>query len=210
MTKQAIREFVSERGIKGLYHFTRLANIPTIMQHGIYPISRTGEVGITPAINDKMRLDYRTHGSSLSIGHPNSKMFYKYRMEDKAVEWAVLGVKASILWEKECAFCRFNAADARISQQPTASLSTVTAFKEMFDETEGLPSRREQRLRTFDPTDVQAEVMVFDVIEPRYLMGVIFNTEDAKKAHLGMITEKQGAVVHERGGGVFATRDYRR
>ena len=43
----------------------------------------------------------------------------------------------------------------------------------MFEEIDGLPARSEERLKSFDPTDVQAEVLVFDVIEPAYITGAL-------------------------------------
>jgi len=64
-------------------HFTRANNLPDIIKHGIYPISRIAEIGVTPEINDELRLDGRLDGISLSIAFPNSRMFYKYRQENQ-------------------------------------------------------------------------------------------------------------------------------
>ena len=137
-------------------------------------------------------------------------MLYKYRMDDESVDWAVLLLNKSVLWQKECAFCRHNAADARISRQPLDALTTEAAFRGMFDEIDGLSSREDQKLKAYDPTDVQAEVMVFDIIEPEYILGIVFDSEDAKNAYSHFLTEEQRAWVHPKSKGLFGTRSYSR
>jgi hypothetical protein len=134
-------------------------------------------------------------------------MLYKYRMADAAVDWSILVLDPSILWVKNCAFCRHNAADGRISGQPLASLITAQAFQGMYEEIEGATTREEQKLKSYDPTDVQAEVLVFDVIEPQYVAGVIFEkpaVRDACLAHLG----ERKAYIHANNKGMFASRNY--
>lgn len=210
MSRQAIREFAKKVEIPYLVHFTRAVNLPLIMEHGIYPIARVGEIGVEPQINDQHRLDGRLNGTSISIAHPNCQMLYRYRMEDKTIDWAILVLKRSILWRKECAFCRHNAADARLSWQPLETLITEAAFRGMFDEIEGCTLRDEQKLKPYDPTDVQAEVMVFDVIEPEYIRGIVFNSTDARDAYSRLLNEQQKAWVHPNSKGLFGTRSYSR
>jgi len=210
MPRQAIHQFAIEREIPYLLHFTRAANLSSIMKHGIYPMARMGEIDAEPEINDQHRLDGRLSGTSISIAHPNCQMLYKYRMEDESVDWAVLVIDSSVLWQKECAFCRHNAADARISRQPVEALVTEAAFRGMFDEIEGLAARGDQKLKPCDPTDVQAEVMVFDVIEPPYIRGIAFNSKEAKDAYLHLLSVDQKAWVHPKSKGLFGTRSYSR
>lgn len=210
MPRQAIRQFATELEIPYLLHFTRAVNLPSIMEHGIYPIARVDEIDAEPQINDQHRLDGRLNGTSISIAHPNCQMLYKYRMDDESVDWAVLVLRRSVLWQKECAFCRHNAADARISRQPLEALTTEAAFRGMFDEIDGLTSREEQKLKVYDPTDVQAEVMVFDVIEPDFIRGIVFNSKEAKDAYSHLLTEEQKAWLHAKSKGLFGTRSYSR
>ncbi len=210
MPRQAIREFVIELDIPYLLHFTRAANLPSIIEHGLYPISRIDDIGAKPEINDQKRLDGRLDGTSISIAHPNCLMLHKYRLDDESVDWAVLVLKRSVLWQKQCAFCQHNAADKRISRLSLEDLTTEAAFRGMFDEIDGLTSREEQKLKVYDPTDVQAEVMVFDIIEPAYIRGIVFNSKDAKDAYSHLLAEEQKAWVHPKSKGLFGTRSYSR
>lgn len=211
MSKQAIQALSGELKIPYLLHFTRAANVPSIMAHGLYPIGRAHEIGAIPAINDQLRLDRHQNGTSVSIAFPNSQMLYKYRMDEqnKAVDWAILVLHPAMLWTKDCAFCRHNAADARISNQPLPVLKTPQAFSGMFEEITGHMTREEQKLKAFDPTDVQAEVLVLDVLEPKYIIGAIFEkgtVRDALLPHLG----DRKTYLHANNKGMFASRKYAR
>lgn len=207
MTRQAIQAHATAIKIPFLAHFTRVANLPSIMRHGLYPISRAAQNGIKPEANDELRLDGHKDASSLSIGFPNYKMFYKYRLENPGVEWAVLGIEPSVLWTKDCAFCCHNAADARVSCLPPAQLKTPEAFIRMYEEIEGVQSREEQRLKPFDPTDGQAEVLVFDIIEPEFIGGAIFENSAIRDAYLEILGDRQ-VLVSAKNKGVFASRGY--
>lgn len=207
MPRQAIQTHAKAIGVPNLLHFTRAVNLPSIMTHGLYPIARIAEIGATPAVNDELRLDGHRDSTSLSIGFPNSRMFYKYRQDNPGVDWVVLGIHPKVLWTKECAFCRHNAADARISRQDLATLKTAEAFAGVFDEIEGNDSRQQQKLRAYDPTDVQAEVLVFDVVEPDLVIGAVFETEAVKHAHAGHLGTRQ-ILVNSPNKGYFAARSY--
>lgn len=207
MSRQEIQDYAVQIGIPFLMHFTRAVNLPSILQYGLYPVSLTAEIGIVPAINDELRLDGHKDGTSLSIAFPNYRMFWKYRQESVGVNWVVLAIHPSVLWMKDCAFCRHNAADARISCQPVAALKTSSAFSGMFDEIDGFQSRQEQRLKPFDPTDGQAEVLVFDVIEPELIAGVVFDNAVVKEAHKEIVGNRK-TLVAGTNKGYFASRSY--
>lgn len=209
MPRQVIQNHATVIQAPYLLHFTRALNLPSITAHGLYPIDRVHEIGARPHINDQYRWDGHRNSTSVSIGFPNCKMLYKYRLEDATVDWVILVLSPSILWVKNCAFCRYNAADGRISRQPLLSLMSPPSFVGMYDEIEGLPSRLEQRLKSFDPTDVQAEILVFDVIEPQYIVGAIFEKAVVRDNYLPCL-EGRKTYIHANSKGMFASRGYAR
>lgn len=184
-SRQAIQAYATTTNeVPFLLHFTRAVNLASILAHGLYPVGRAHEVGTNPYINDQYRWDGHLNATSISIGFPNYRMFYKYRMDDLAVDWAILVIEPSVLWEKNCAFCRHNAANCRIRNQLLSNLMTPESFMGMYDKIEGIPTRQEQNLNSYDPTDVQAEVLVFDVIEPQLIAGIIFEKAAVCDTHL--------------------------
>lgn len=206
MPRPEIQAYSQERAIPYLVHFTRLTNLASILQHGLCPVSDHGTLRTRPVINDELRLDGHLDGTSLSIGFPNYQMFYKYRQVPNS-EWVVLGIDSSVLWTKDCGFCQRNAATNEIAQQPLDNLRTLAAFQGMFDEIEGLNTRQQQRLKSSDPTDPQAEVLVFDKIEPELILGVAFNSRLARDNHAGICGNRQ-LVVESPTGGLFAARTF--
>jgi hypothetical protein len=77
----------------------------------------------------------------------------------------------------------------------------------MFAQIEGIPTREQQRLKAFDPTDVQAEVLVFDVIEPKYIGAMQFQTEAHKEQYAAILGGRQALVGTKR---FFSARSYNR
>jgi hypothetical protein len=209
MPGQAIQAHATEIAVPYLVHFTRAVNLPSILTQGLYPIGRACEIGANPQINDEYRLDGHRNSTSVSIAFPNCQMFYKYRMDEPQVEWAIFALDPAILWTKDCAFCCHNAADGRISSQTIGSLKTLEAFKGMYEELDGVPARKEQNLKSFDPTDVQAEVLVFDVIEPQYIGGIAFEKPSVRDTYLPYL---RGLTIRidAKNKGLFASRNYAR
>jgi hypothetical protein len=134
-------------------------------------------------------------------------MFYKYRKADPVVSWSVLVIKPAILWKKDCAFCKHNAADGRMICQPLAVLKTPQSLRDIYCEIDGFRSRDAQRLKEYDPTDVQAEVLVFDKIEPEYIAAVVFDSNEAKNNFAEQVGDRK-THVHPPNKGLFATRTY--
>jgi hypothetical protein len=119
----------------------------------------------------------------------------------------VLAIHKSVLWKKDCAFCCHNAADSRISSQSLESLKTPVAFEGMFNEIAGVQSRVEQKLKPFDPTDEQAEVLVFDVIEPRLIIGAAFDNTTVRDAYQEVLGNRK-ILLNSPNTGYFAARSY--
>jgi ssDNA thymidine ADP-ribosyltransferase, DarT len=168
-----IQAFAAERKIQLLLHFTRLENLDSILANGLYTKGECNARRIIPVTNDAYRLDY-TEAICLSVSFPNYKLFYPLRVNNPEAKWAVVALKASVLWEKNCAFCRENAAKSAVASIPIEQRKSVAALRAMFDDFENKP-RASLNLPTHMPTNPQAEILVFSHIEPNYIIGVAFN-----------------------------------
>lgn len=173
MRAKTLSQIVAKRKIKHLVHFTRLDNLPSIMQHGLLSRTTMERSGVEYYPTDEVRLDRKPHAISLSVSSPNEKMFYKKRQENGAnVQWVVFLLDPKLLWEKNCAFYPTNAANSRYSRLPLEQCQTTAAFEEMFLDTF---KRRSFLLGDCYTTDVQAEVMLFGTIETKYIQNVVFD-----------------------------------
>ena len=157
-------------------HFTNEKNLSSILKLGLHPKENSDKYKFSPTVNDMLRLDGHTDAVSLSIGFPNSRMFYKYRKQSEQKSWAGLVIDRSVLWKRKCAFCRHNAASSQISSRSLDELSSHQALLRMFDDMPSPYSRSEQRLYQYDPTDVQAEILVFGIIPNSLIVEVVFDS----------------------------------
>lgn len=206
--RQEIEDFRNERGIPFLLHFTQEANLRSILRQGLLPRSVIDAHKMMCATNDPMRLDGRSSYNCTSVSFPNSPMFYRFQMQNPGIEWPILVLHPILMAQKDVLFCRHNAADARISNSSVNSLSSVTAFRGMFDEIEGLTSRADQSLKPCDPTDVQAEVLVPGIIEPEHIYAVVFPSNFVRDRNLQYLDNKKPYVNGRTG--LYAKRHYYR
>lgn len=207
MSANEVENIINRRGITELLHFTRADHLASILRNGIVPITQARTDNLGAIVNDVNRFDGRTDASSLSVSFPNYKMFFKYRMleENRGVEWAVLSISPSVLIDNYCLFCKYNAADARMSNQPNEDLETVAAFESMFDE-QGDISRGDLKVKNKEPTDVQAEVLVYGVIPPEKIMGAYFSNHLVKSNNAHHFGGRRLVVNNN----IFSKRDYGR
>lgn len=200
--RKEIELFARELEVPHLVHFTRCENLEGILRTGLMSVAACGQQGLSPIRNDEDRFDRQLDGISLSIAFPNYRMFYKYRQISKDADWAVLLISPRVLWEKNCAFYRYNAADARVSREPRMKMTSPEAFRDMFSER---AERPEARLRRFDPSDPQAEVLVYETIPPSYIEAVAFETQDARARHVEILAGLESFYAG-RGKGLFGSR----
>lgn len=207
MSANEVRNIINRREITALLHFTRTDHLASIFRNGIVPIAQARDNNLDVIVNDVNRFDRRTDASSLSVSFPNYKMFFKYRSleENRGVNWAVLAISPSVLIDNYCLFCKYNAADARMSNQPNEALENASAFESMFDEQDDI-SRSELKVKNKEPTDVQAEVLVYGVIPPEKIIGAYFSNPSVLRDNAHHFGTRK-LVVNSN---IFSKRDYGR
>jgi hypothetical protein len=184
--QDVIRTFCATRRIDAVVHFTRLENLAGICADGLLPRSAL-EGGTRRAVfNDNSRIDGRRDAVCLSISFPNYKMFYKYRQADLKATWAVLLIRADVLWELDCAFCWANAACSAISRLPLAVLKDSSSLTKMFAdqcEVSGI-SRAACDIPDCYPTNPQAEVLAFSGVSLSYVTAAYFEDQSGRSKFL--------------------------
>lgn len=176
-TQREIKDFIKKRNIITLAHFTQLENLDSILKNGLLSKNDLAIKQISYEHNDQLRLEGKNNALCLSISFPNYKMFYKYRCEKKG-EWCVLALDPSILYEKNCLFCISNAASSSELTRSDSEKMNLPGLKKLFyDATLYRDSINLPKRYTTNP---QAEVLVLDSIEPKYINGIHFDRKHKK------------------------------
>lgn len=167
-----IESFVNGRGIKSLFHFTRLSNLPSILTNGLLTKDDCTRAKVDPEINDLYRHD-GTGAISATISYPNYRMFYRLRCDNSDVEWVVLKLDCSLLWRTRCAFSNTNAGDSSVYSTPIANRQGLTALQSMFGDYEHI-ERANLKVPDHYATNPQAEVLLLDGATVNDITGVYF------------------------------------
>ena len=187
-----LKESVEERKIEYLVHFTNLKNLKSIMTNGIIPVGYHDKYKISACINDNSRYDKCLDASSLLISFPNYRMFYKVRINNPSERWVVILLDPSIIWKKDCAFNRTNAANNQMSSTSLQYRKTIQAFNDMFGDEK---LRKEIGLPPYFTTDPQAEILVFDIIEPDYIRKIVVEKEEDREYILNTLSLNDEMII---------------
>lgn len=171
-----IREYVAERGISRVVHFTQERNLGSILHRGL--ITKDALGGHVEGCNDEHRID-GTHAVCASIGFPNYKMFYRLRQSRPDHQWVVLELDPAILWERVCAFCAANAAKNSVRATPLAERQTLGALQGLFCDLED-KTRQSLGLPDGYPTNPQAEVLILNGVPRASILRVTVPHEQAR------------------------------
>lgn len=195
---EQMKGVVEERGVNSIVHFTKAVNLESIFKHGLLSINDLNNKGIEYFNNDDSRNDGLHSATCFSIQFPNYQYFYRLRI-NSVVDWAIIILDSRILWEKDCIFCEDNAANGNISSIPLNERRGVKAFKKLFENIEGHPTREEVGIPLRYPTNPQAEVLIPGIIDAQYILAVAFENESTLKKYEGIKPEGMQYIVKKEG-----------
>lgn len=178
------KKIIEKRRIEHLIHFTRIENLQSILKNGLVPLRRQQEMKLSSIRNDSQRIDFMPDCTSCSVEFPNYKLFFKFRNdnENKGAKWVILKLKKDILFSPAnlAYYCYTNAASlVPKSSTKTKELLTSAAFESMFrtslvtrDNT--CIQRADLQIEDHYTTDPQAEILIRDIIDKKYISSICF------------------------------------
>lgn len=169
-----MQEFIKERGITKLYHFTNVDNLHSILNNGLLARDTLDNRYLDYKYNDVHRLENRLDAICTSISFPNYKMFYRYR-QNTSNTYCVIELDPRLLYEKECMFCMSNAASTQERQRCVSEKLGVNGLRKLFYDDN---LRRQLKIAPYLTTNPQAEVLVTGYIEEKYIKSINFNTPE--------------------------------
>lgn len=170
---------VARKPIPALYHFTHISNLKSILEHGILTRLQLESSAKSFRYNDDLRLDGVRNSISLSIGHVNNKMLFKYTQGLRDREWVILKIKPELISGPVSAsfdhanllrhnvFCRSNAASSEMTAMSITERQSWGAFQSLYADESGAD-------RGEKPYDVQAEILHLAAIPAHFISDIIF------------------------------------
>lgn len=180
--------FAYEKHIEEFVHFTNERNLLSILKRGVLSRKMLQDNNIPFEYNDELRLDGMAEAISLSVTSPNYRMFYKYRMT-KSANWVVIAFDAQELLNYNCSFYRTNAGSSDSYQFKKENRKNLQSFEEMFSDWDPYHCRYALGLGDNEPTNPQAEVMVFDEIPISCISRIVFQNETHLKAYIPFLSK---------------------
>lgn len=187
-----IKEIIEQRKIEYLVHFTRIDNLLSILQNGLIPVSIQQKMKIPSVHNDEQRIDSKLDCTSCSVVFPNYKLFYTFR-ESKfpSARWAIIVLDKDVLFSPSniAYYCQTNAAGVFPRLSSAKELCTAKAFENMFCDSiitkeNKLIQRTSLQISDRVTTDPQAEVLISDIIDTKYIGCVCFQNQSDIDAYL--------------------------
>lgn len=107
-----MQEFITQRGIKKLLHFTSGKNIDSVKKYGILSREELERRGWRYSLNDNKRFDFKLDYISLSISRINDFVCQSFMDQGSLINPYVIEIDPSVLWKENLnkIYCETNAA----------------------------------------------------------------------------------------------------
>lgn len=176
-----IKNIIKQRKIQNLTHFTKIENLESILTKGLLSRKYMDRNKIKYAFNDNERWDNKINAICLSIEFPNEFLLKRFKNKHINAKWVIILLDIELL-NNSCNkyFCNKNAGGAS-SWLDCDFSQKFQAFESMFnDEINSKSFARSKQLyiKEYLPTDVQAEILIEDKIQPKFIKKLIFETQN--------------------------------
>ena len=194
--KHDYRDFkseISDRGIEFLIHFTATINLFSILENQeLMSRAKLESLDIEQfdildyvQFNDGVRFDDKNY-INLSLSGPNTFLFERFRQrtsDDVTINWCVLKIDPKYIFDESTLFAVTNAASNAAKSQYGIS-GDFQKFNMLFKDnlvinsSNGARTLNRNGVHSKYPTDVQAEILVRDMIPAASILEVCFESEE--------------------------------
>jgi hypothetical protein len=180
-----IYSLARSRKITSLYHFSPIANLASILKHGLLSRADLAQADLPFLRTDSRRLDRQSSAISVSIHSIQRRMFARLLSETSA-PFVIFEVEAAVLWTHPCHFCWVNASSSEIIHH-SGFIGGPWALNRMFadqplGDVDGRTYREAQARHDNQPTNNDAEVQVFAPIGPELIRDLTVRSESHRRA----------------------------
>lgn len=201
-TSAQIAQFLKERNITKLFHFTDKSNLDNILNFGFLSRNMLDTLQWIYSFNDDKRLDGRLDFISLSMSRVNEKLLDSFILKGKIKECVIVEIDATMLYreDNERIYCQTNAATKRAKKggefkDLVAMFDDEISYCTNYDGVlqENKIKRNERNLNDNEPTAPQAEILWKDWINPNYIKGIYFYNGETN--HIKQIEPRKIIII---------------
>ena len=174
----ALKDFLDNRRIRYLIHFTDAKNVPSIRENGILSVEQLNKRKIAYKQNDEYRKDNEPDYISLSISGMNQYVYRSFRYSNQTIEHGVaIVINAEMLYREfdtHRIYCSTNAATSEASKG-----DSIDDFNAMFADLveyttlsggERKIDRYKENRASYETTDIQAEILWNRCVPAEYIL----------------------------------------
>jgi hypothetical protein len=174
----SIKNFLDERRIHYLVHFTDKKNIENIKSKGILSVEQLKSENVLYVSNDENRKDNEPDYISLSVSGINQYVYKTFRYSNQTIEHGVAVVIDAKMLYKEIdtprIYCNTNAATAEANKGDSldafmAMFADVVEYSTLSGGNREINRNTENR-NSFEPTDIQAEILWNKRVSADYIL----------------------------------------
>jgi len=166
-----IVNFLKQKNISRLFHFTHVSNLESILDIGIETRMFLELSAFSFQATDPIRMDRFTESISVSIGEPN-RLLLPLKSLDSEHQLVILEVSANSLLTQNFAAFPSNAASGVFKSEILNNPARYVGIRALVGLYLNAPLRNEARLSLDVPTDTQAEILFFDSIAPSKIQKI--------------------------------------
>lgn len=205
MEKQERLKIIKKRNIQNLVHFTNIKNLASVLLcEALLSVDELQKNNIKYFRTDSNRYDEQLEYISTSVSFPNYKMLYKKQNELPNYNWIIFLIDPKILIDKlDTLFVSNNSASSEIKSKLIENKEyflTAEAFEDMFKNyitNNQFVKGRDVVLPTEYATDSQAEVMIKDKVELKYIKGIIVKDQKSWYEVKNIVKNKIDVIIDE-------------
>ena len=177
--QQKTKDFLDERRIHYLIHFTDAKNIPSIKENGILSVEELSLRNVNYKYNDAYRQDKELDYISLSVSGMNRYLYRTFKNIAQTIDHGVAVIINAEMLYKDLGthrfYCNTNAATAEVSKGETlndfeAMFADVVSYTTKTSEEMRRIDRQIEKRASYEPTDIQAEILWKKHVPPEYIL----------------------------------------
>lgn len=158
---------VQERGLKCLYHFTDIENLPSIIANGLLSVNELlYKRKLKCSRNDLQRIDGKKNCICCSLEEPNNILMQKYKYNSNKA-FCLFRISIDVLNHETAWCCPVNAATNHGRE-----IKSLSKLEDLY-----ISEGRNPVLPKNLPTNEQAEILIEKEISWDYIDAIIFETE---------------------------------